>query len=138
VSAEPAEAAERAGTAAPEAKAIGTALLVDDEELVRATTADMLTDLGYEVIEAASGEEALKAVRGGLRLDLLVTDHLMPGMTGVDLARAVREQRPGTPVLIVSGYAEAEAIAPDLPRLTKPFRQADMAAILGEVMARQG
>jgi PAS domain S-box-containing protein len=137
VSAQAAEAAEQSGTAALEAKAIGTALLVDDEELVRATTADMLADLGYEVVEAASAEEALKALNGGLRIDLLVTDHLMPGMTGVDLARRVREQRPGTPVLIVSGYTEAEAIAPDLPRLTKPFRQTDVAASLAEVMARQ-
>jgi CheY-like chemotaxis protein len=132
-SAEAAEAAEQSGTAALGAKAIGTALLVDDEELVRATTSDMLADLGYEVVEAASAEEALKALNEGLRIDLLVTDHLMPGMTGVDLARRVREQRPGTPVLIVSGYAEAEAIAPDLPRLTKPFRQAEMAVALAGV-----
>ncbi|HEX8533291.1 MAG TPA: PAS domain-containing protein [Allosphingosinicella sp.] len=130
VSEEPAEADEPAAVAAPGAKAIGTALLVDDEELVRMSTADMLSELGYRVVEAASGEEALKAVDGGLRPDLLVTDHLMPGMSGADLAREVRARRPGTLVLIVSGYAEAEAIAPDLPRLTKPFRQSDLAGSL--------
>jgi CheY-like chemotaxis protein len=58
---------------------------------------------------------------------MLVTDHLMPGMTGVDLARAIRERRPEMPVLIVSGFAEAEGLAPDLPRLTKPFRQSELA-----------
>jgi len=52
----------------------------------------------------------------------------MPGMTGVDLARSVRARRPGMPVLIISGFAEAEGIAPELPGLTKPFRQAELAA----------
>jgi PAS domain S-box-containing protein len=133
VSAQPAEAGEQTSAAAPGGKGIGTALLVDDEELVRMSTADMLADLGYRVVEAASAEEALKAMEGGLRPDLLVTDHLMPGMSGADLARQMRQRLPDLPVLIVSGYAEAEAIAPDLPRLTKPFRQADLAASLAGV-----
>ena len=60
----------------------GTALLVDDEELVRMSTADMLSDLGYRVVDAGSGpEEALQLLSDGLRPNLLVTDHLMPGMT---------------------------------------------------------
>ena len=50
----------------------------------------------------------------------------MPGMTGADLARAVRHARPALPVLIISGYADADGIAPDLPRLTKPFRQDEL------------
>jgi nitrogen-specific signal transduction histidine kinase/CheY-like chemotaxis protein len=105
----------------------GKALLVDDEELVRMSTADMLMDLGFEVIEAGSAEEALRLVEAGERPDLLVTDHLMPGMSGADLARTLREKAAGLPVLIVSGYAETEGIAPDLPRLTKPFRNAELA-----------
>jgi PAS domain S-box-containing protein len=111
----------------------GLALLVDDEDLVRASTADMLAELGYEVEEAASAEAALALVNEGLRPDLLVTDHLMPGMTGVDLIRAVHEMRPELPALIVSGYAEAEGIAPELPRLTKPFRRGDLVRKLGEL-----
>ena len=114
----------------PEATTVGAALLVDDEDLVRASTADMLSELGYRVVEVASAEAALRALDGGLRVDLVVTDHLMPGMTGVDLAYAIRERRPGMPVLLVSGFAESEGVAPDLPRLTKPFRQADLAASL--------
>jgi PAS domain S-box-containing protein len=115
---------------------VGTVLLVDDEEAVRMSTADMLADLGYAVVEAASTEEALRRLEEGLRIDLLVTDHLMPGLTGVDLARAVLARRPGVRVLIISGFAEVEGIDPDLPRLTKPFRQAELAAILASLSPR--
>jgi CheY-like chemotaxis protein len=108
----------------------GSALLVDDEELVRISIADMLSDLGYDVTEASSGEEALRIINGGAHFDLLVTDHLMPGMTGTDLAAAIRAVRPDTSVLLVSGYAENEGIAPDLPRLTKPFRKDELATSL--------
>lgn len=106
----------------------GTVLLVEDEELVRLSTADMLSDLGFCVIEVSTAEEALDVVGNGVRLDLIVTDHLMPGMTGTELARLVRDQCPDLPVLIVSGYAEVDGIAPDLPRLTKPFRKDELAA----------
>ena len=105
----------------------GCVLLVDDEELVRLSTAAMLADLGYEVIEATSAEQALQLIADGAAPDLIVTDHLMPGMSGAELARRVRVDRPGLPMLIVSGYAEAEGIAADLPRLTKPFRNAELA-----------
>ena len=117
------------------AKAIGRALLVDDEDIVRMTTADMLTEFGYEVVEASSAEEALRLLDEKLQIEVLVTDHLMPGMSGVDLARALHIRRPGTPVLIISGFAEAEGVAPDLPRLTKPFRQSDLAASLADLTA---
>ena len=111
----------------------GAALLVDDEELVRASTAQMLLDLGYRVVEAGSADEALRLVESELELDLLVTDHLMPGTTGAELAREVRTRRPALPTLIISGYADADAIAPDLPRLTKPFRQHELAAKIAEL-----
>ena len=68
-------------------------------------TADMLIELGYEVVEARSAEEALDILEGEAHIDGLITDQLMPGMTGVDLAKAVRTRRPGTPVLLVSGFA---------------------------------
>jgi CheY-like chemotaxis protein len=111
----------------------GTALLVDDEELVRASTAEMLSDLGYAVVEAQSGEQALRLVDGGLKFDVVVTDHLMPGIKGTDLARTLLERFPQSSALVVSGYAEIEGMAPDLPRLTKPFRQAELAAALAEL-----
>jgi len=111
----------------------GTALLVDDEELVRMSTADMPADLDYDVVEAASGEEAMRLVERGERFDLLVTDHLMPGVSGTDPARAVRTSRPGMPVLLVSGYAEREGVDADLPRLIKPFRKDELALHLAQL-----
>jgi CheY-like chemotaxis protein len=101
-------------------------LLVDDEDLVRASTAEMLSDIGYEVVQEPSAETALLRLQEGLRPTLLVTDHLMPGMAGTDLARAAHELQPQLPILIISGYADMEGIASDIPRLTKPFRQAEL------------
>jgi PAS domain S-box-containing protein len=121
---------EVVGTAEMLGEVRGLALVVDDEDVVRESTADMLEEFGYEVRQADSAEAAIMLVAQGLAPDLLVTDHLMPGMTGVDLARALRETRPRLPVLIVSGYAEADGIAPDLPRLSKPFRSAELEASL--------
>jgi CheY-like chemotaxis protein len=111
----------------------GRALLVDDEHLVRMSTADMLTDLGFEVVETASAEDALKLIRQDEAFDLLVTDHLMPGMTGVELARIVKAERPSMPILLVSGYAEGEGLEPSLPRLAKPFRADELAARLEQI-----
>ena len=115
------------------AKTSGTVLLVDDEEIVRASTADMLADLGYQVIQAISAGEALKLFESGVHADFLLTDHLMPGMTGSDLACEVRNRWPRRRVLLISGFAEAEGVAPDLPRLTKPFRQSELAAALASL-----
>ncbi|MBN2972534.1 PAS domain S-box protein [Roseomonas aeriglobus] len=111
-------------------RGIGVALLVDDEDLVRMSTANMLADMDYDVVEAVSAEEALAFIRDGLTPDLLVTDHLMTGMSGAQLARTLKHSRPDLPVLIVSGYAEEDGIDDDLPRLAKPFRNAELAASL--------
>jgi PAS domain S-box-containing protein len=116
-----------------EAHGAGTVLLVDDEELVRASTAGMLADLGYRVLEADSGEAALLLVDGGAKPELLVTDQLMPGLSGTDLAIRLRERFAGLPVLIVSGYADLESLSPTFPHLSKPFRQAELAAALEKV-----
>ncbi len=128
--------ATAADTRPQQRRSLGRALLVDDEDVVRMTTADMLTDLGYDVVEANSGEAAMRQIDDGLPIDILITDHLMPGMTGADLARSFNNRRPGKPVLIVSGYADAEAIAPDLPRLAKPFRQAELVNMLSTMLTR--
>jgi signal transduction histidine kinase len=114
----------------------GTVLLVDDEELVRLSTADMLIDLGYAVSEARSAEAALRIIEGDAPVDVVITDHLMPGMTGVELAYESRKLRPDVPVLVVSGFSEMKGIALDLPRLTKPFRQADLAAVLAQLSVK--
>jgi PAS domain S-box-containing protein len=111
----------------------GVALLVDDEELVRNSTADMLTDLGYDVVEAETAEDALGLLKRGDRYDLLVTDHLMPGMNGTELARLVRSREQSMPILLVSGYAEMEGVDPSLPRLIKPFRRDELARSLANL-----
>jgi CheY-like chemotaxis protein len=134
VSAELNESAKPAAVAvAPAAQAIGRVLLVDDEYLVRASTAEMLGELGYEVVEAASAEEALSVLEREPHIDGIITDHLMPGMSGVDLAHAIRVKRPGTPILILSGYA-TEGLEGDLPMLSKPFRQTNLAATVAALL----
>ena len=111
-------------------------LLVDDEELVRSGTADMLSDLGHNVVESASGAQALAMLRGGIEVDLVVTDYLMPGMTGAALIRELRELWPRLPVLLITGFANTAADVPgDVPKLAKPFRQADLSARINDLLA---
>jgi signal transduction histidine kinase len=120
------------------AKGAGTLLLVDDEPLVRTGTADMLEDLGYCVVQAESGPEALTLLRQCRgHIDALVTDYLMPGMNGAALAREARAILPELPVLVITGYTNtAHMDGTELPRLSKPFRQAELgariAALLGD------
>ena len=113
----------------------GTVLLVDDEDPVRQTTAEMLIELGYHVIEAHSGEAAIELIDQHA-IDMIVTDHLMGGMTGTALIEHVRQTAPDLPVLVISGYADAAGIAADVPRLTKPFRSAELAAMLATIQQR--
>jgi CheY-like chemotaxis protein len=104
-------------------------LLVDDEELVRRGTAEMLRDLGHGVHEASGGAQALGMLNDGLQVDALVTDYMMPHMTGAEFAELARRSAGDIPVLLITGYAGGEL---DLghPQLAKPFRQADLAVAL--------
>jgi CheY-like chemotaxis protein/anti-sigma regulatory factor (Ser/Thr protein kinase) len=133
---ETAKSAMNFDRAAADPSAAGCALLVDDEEYIRVSTSEMLMELGFNVHEAASAEAALRAIEAGLKPDLLITDHLMPGMTGVELAYAVKALRPDTKVLIVSGYAEIEGLDPRLPRLAKPFVRSDLAVAMAEMQVK--
>jgi PAS domain S-box-containing protein len=112
-----------------------TILAVDDDSLVLTNTAAMLEDLGYEVIEATSGEQALRILRRARKIDLVITDQLMPGMTGVQLREAIQSEWPHLRVLLATGYAELPpGIDSNVPRLAKPYRQEDLKrAILGSV-----
>lgn len=105
-----------------------TILVVDDDALVLANTAAMLEDLGHAVLTASSGHEALAQLGMAQRIDLVVTDQAMPGMTGAQLAAALRSEHPDLPVLLVSGYADLPS-GPGgrLPRLNKPFHQVALA-----------
>jgi PAS domain S-box-containing protein len=104
-------------------------LLIDDEELVREGTAEMLRDLGHTVHEAEGGAEALAKLAEGLQVDAVISDYMMPHMNGAELARRLGELYPDLPILIVTGYA-GSGLELRRPQLAKPFRQADLAAAL--------
>jgi CheY-like chemotaxis protein len=110
-------------------------LVVDDDLLVLENTAAMLDDLGHIVVEARSGDEALALLRRTRTVDLVVTDYAMPGMTGLQLASAVAAERPGTVILLSTGYAEIPSDErSSLPRLSKPFDQAALAKAIEAAM----
>lgn len=98
-------------------------LLVDDNILVRSGTREMLKDMGYEVVDTDHAERALALIEDGYRPDVVITDHIMPGMTGAELALRLRVDCPEVAVLIISGYEGVDLIAPDVVRLSKPYRQ---------------
>ena len=103
-------------------------LLVDDHEQVRATTAALLGELGHQVTEAANGTDALNAMRNDVcNFDLLISDYAMPHLSGADFVREARGLCPDVPALIITGYAQTEAIS-DKPEgvqiLLKPFTEA--------------
>jgi len=115
-----------------------TILLVDDEELVRHGTAEMLIEMGHEVVQAGSGAQALRLLRAG-QYDALVSDYLMPGMTGMELAAEARLIVPELPVLLISGFGDVtDGDAGDIPRLAKPFRQGELVAALSQVVENAG
>ncbi|HEY8612584.1 MAG TPA: response regulator [Roseomonas sp.] len=105
----------------------GTVLVVDDEPVVRMLVGEVLRELGYGVVEASDGAQALKAIETMRRIDLMVTDVGLPGgMNGRQLADAMRERRPGLKVLFITGYAENAAIGngflgQGMQVMTKPF-----------------
>jgi signal transduction histidine kinase/CheY-like chemotaxis protein len=121
-------------TAAPEAESpaqvtpkinrSAVILYVDDDPLIAMSTMEMLEDLGHRVIGANSGLHALDIIKSEQPIDLMMTDHVMPGMTGIELAAASREVRPSLPILLATGYADLpEGAQLDLPRLAKPYHQ---------------
>jgi nitrogen-specific signal transduction histidine kinase/CheY-like chemotaxis protein len=129
------EVLPQASTPAPALPVMtGRALLVDDEALVRESIADMLGELGFAVTEASSASQALAFLRQSEAVDVVITDHLMPHMTGVELGRAIGREWPGLPVLLVSGYSDDHGLDAALPRLEKPFRHADLAARLESLL----
>jgi CheY-like chemotaxis protein len=98
----------------------------------------MLEDLGYAALPARSGAEALRLLEDTC-VDLVITDHAMPQMTGAQLAVQLRERYPGLPVVMATGYADLPAEAqPDLPRLAKPYSQRSLADIVARVVAARG
>jgi len=143
----PRHRAEQAAAAEPERAAPrdvtgqDTILLVEDEEAVRSFAARALRMRGYNVIEAAGGDEALEHVRTAKApIHLVITDVVMPNMDGPTLVRAVRKIRPDMAVIFMSGYAEEafrrnDEKAEDLYFLPKPFGLKQLAAKVKEVLS---
>ena len=104
-------------------------LIVDDDQLVMAGTSAMIEDLGHESIEAHSAEEALTKLTSGAAIDVVITDHAMPVMTGLQLAACIQERFPGLPIILATGYAElpTDPANMGLLKLSKPCTQQDIA-----------
>jgi CheY-like chemotaxis protein len=109
-----------------------TVLIVDDDQLVLTGTSAMIEDLGHTPIEAHSGAEALAKLASGIGIDVVITDHAMPAMTGLQLARQLGEKHPGVAVILASGYAElpGDPATLGILRLAKPCTQYDLAAAI--------
>jgi CheY-like chemotaxis protein len=108
-----------------------TVLLVEDEAALGALAAEMLELAGFRVLSATSGFAALATIRGSTPIDILVTDMVMPGMSGRDLADRARRERPGLRVLFISGYSDEivgrhGALEPGERLLQKPFSIAQL------------
>ncbi|TXM65226.1 PAS domain-containing sensor histidine kinase [Methylobacterium sp. WL120] len=117
-----------------------TVLVVDDDALVLMNTAAMLEDLGHTVVEAVSGEQALRILRRSREtIDLVITDQMMPGMTGTQLIDAIWAEYPDMVAILASGYAELpeNGLVP-VPRLTKPFGQSELARTLMTSLRPEG
>jgi signal transduction histidine kinase/ActR/RegA family two-component response regulator len=115
-------------------------LIVDDDHLVMTGTSAMVDDLGHESIEAHSAEEALTKLDSGLEIDVVITDHAMPVMTGLQLAALIQERYPGLPIILATGYAElpSEPAAMGLLKLAKPCTQHDIAVAIHRAMRSSG
>jgi PAS domain S-box-containing protein len=125
-----------------EIKGKGVILVVEDDPAVRTVASGLLEDLGYSVIEAESGREALHLVESGQPIDLVFTDVIMPGdINGIDLVRELKARGSELPVLLTSGYT-AQQIAPeelvkDLQLLRKPYSQVELSLAVRMVMNAQ-
>jgi CheY-like chemotaxis protein len=133
-------ATEQVALSAPAAVRMGPSLrvlLVDDHEEVRASTLGMLEDLGHSVVDAANSNDALELLDGALAdWDILITDFAMPHTSGTQLVEEARKLRPGLPSLIITGYADNDAIGerPDnVAILSKPFSLEQLAHMIAVV-----
>jgi two-component system, cell cycle sensor histidine kinase and response regulator CckA len=116
-------------------------LVVDDEPTLVALVRTMLSRVGYEVLEALDGEEALKvAAEPGESIRLLLTDVVMPGMNGYELAEALTSAHPGLKVLFMSGYTDRALFEStgrslgEVPMLRKPFTQFKLTNKVAELL----
>ncbi len=110
-------------------------LIVDDEHGIRTMIATTLKRVGYDIIEATDGAEALHLLRGGLVVDALITDIRMPGADGWAVAKAYREQYPELPVLYITGQADDILPVPGGVLIQKPFRMSQVLPVLSNLIS---
>jgi signal transduction histidine kinase/CheY-like chemotaxis protein len=121
-----------------------TILVVEDDEDVRATVVSMLSGLGYKVVESRDASVALELIEGGLEVDLIFTDVIMPGaLRSTDLARLAQARRPGLPVLFTSGYTESAIVRggrldAGVELLSKPYTRLALAQKIRQVLRSPG
>jgi two-component system cell cycle sensor histidine kinase/response regulator CckA len=118
-------------------------LVVDDREVVRNLVRDVLVASGFDIVAVESGREALRVFAAGETFDLLLTDVVMPEMSGPELAEHLRARQPGLPVLYMSGYTDDVLEAQELSEeattfLRKPFGNAELAGAVRELLDRRG
>jgi CheY-like chemotaxis protein len=122
-------------------KAAGASVVVvEDQPAVRSVISAILGSFGYDVVEFASPEAAISHFESGGAADLLITDLIMPGMHGTEVARRARALRPGLSILFISGYAEPDgeaALARDsiTSFLAKPFHPNELAASVAKLLS---
>ncbi|MEN0105997.1 MAG: response regulator [Pseudomonas sp.] len=116
-----------------------TILLVEDDEVVRMLTVEVLEELGYQVLEAENGPDALAVIQSEQALDLLMSDIGLPGMSGQQLMAAAHQTRPELPVLFASGYAAQDyqtgASQAKVATITKPFSLDLLRKTVAEMLA---
>jgi CheY-like chemotaxis protein len=105
-------------------------LVVEDDPLIRDMAVTELEEAGYEVMEAASGGQALRLLQTGIAVDALLTDIRMPEANGWEVARAYRQRFPDLPVVYVTGYAEQMQPVPGGVVISKPYRMAQLVDLL--------
>ena len=115
-------------------------LIVEDDPGVREMAIESLIELGYGILTAASGPEALEVIRGGARIDILFSDIVMPGgMNGVELSVEAHRIRPDIRILLTSGYAAGALTGDDVPEglnvIAKPYRLEDLSQKLQQVLS---
>ena len=137
-----AESAARPSQATDLPRGSGTVLVVEDEDAIRRILLETLGECGYTVLTAGNAQEAMALIESAQeKIDLLITDVVMPGWSGPELAKHFQAARPGVPVLLISGHMGKVltgygVIPPDVNLLIKPFSSQTLAQTVGRILGQ--
>jgi CheY-like chemotaxis protein len=111
-------------------------LVVEDDQANRETLCALLAQMGHTCVGVADGDDALRRLAPPAEFDLIISDVVMPGMSGIDLARRAREVRPGVPIVLVTAYADAMelVLASGAVALLKPYSTETLRHVLDEAL----